>query len=152
MTTRSARESRVAYLRRSKGTALPALVRRRAPLVVFLDLALDLTVAVIFPFLPVIFLMGQDMDDVDPLLIVPDLRDEAVLVASNVEDGTISNRIGVREIEPRLDQVRPPGVFGDPIPIFERLFGVGMNFPKLAQSFPADDSHQYSSSKVMLPS
>jgi hypothetical protein len=93
--------------------------------------------------------MGQDMDDVDPLLIVPDLRDEAVFIASNVEDGTFSNRIGVREIEPCLDQVRPLGVFGDPIPIFERLFGVGMNFPKLAQSLPADDSHQYSFSKKL---
>jgi hypothetical protein len=86
--------------------------------------------------------MGQDMDDVDPLLIVPDLRDEAVFVASNVEDGTFSNRIGVWEIEPCLDQVRPPGVFGDPIPILKRLFCVGVNFPKHTQSLSADDPHR----------
>jgi hypothetical protein len=75
------------------------------------------------------------MDDVDPLLIVPDLRDEAVFVASNIEDSTFSNRIGMGEIEPRINQIRPCGVFGDPIPIFERLFGIGMDFPKLARAF-----------------
>ena len=125
-------------------------MRRRAPLAAFLDLALDLTVAVIFPFLPIIFLMGQDMDDVDPLLIVPDLRDEAVFIASNVEDGTFSNRIGVREIEPCLDQIRPLSMFSDPIPILKRLLGGGMDFPKFAQSLSADDPHQCSSSNVML--
>jgi hypothetical protein len=94
--------------------------------------------------------MGQDMDDIDPLLIVPDLRDEAVFVASNVEDGTLPNRICVREVEPCLCQVRPLGVSGDPIPIFQRMFGIGVDFPKLAQSLPADDSHRCFPSKIMF--
>jgi len=40
----------------------------------------------------------------------------------------------VWEIEPCLDQVQPPGVFSDPIPILKRLFCVGVNFPKLTQN------------------
>jgi hypothetical protein len=83
--------------------------------------------------------MGQNMDDVDPLLIVPDLRNEAVFVASNIEDSTFSNRIGMGEIEPRINQIRPYGVFGDPIPIFERLF-----------ESPRDSRRQFSLSQAAV--
>lgn len=42
---------------------LPALLRRRTPLPAILDSALYLTEAVIFPFFPVIFFMGQRIRD-----------------------------------------------------------------------------------------
>jgi hypothetical protein len=82
--------------------------------------------------------VGQNVNDVNPLLIVSDLGDEAILVPSDIEDSTSADRIGVWKIAARLGQVGPFGVFRYPIPVFERLFGVGMRFPKLAQGLPAD--------------
>jgi hypothetical protein len=46
------------------------------------------------------------VNDVDPLFIISDFRDEAVFVASDVEDCTLPNRISVGKIAARLSQVR----------------------------------------------
>jgi hypothetical protein len=90
------------------------------------------------------------MNNVNSPLIVPDLRNEAVLVASDVEDGALSDRVGVGEITPRSGQGRPFGMFGDPVPVLERLPGIGMLFPELAQRLPADNSHASYPSELML--
>lgn len=74
--------------------------------------------------------MGQNVDDVNPLPIVPDLDDEPELVAADIEDRAIANRVGVREVAACFNQVCPKCVFGNAKPVFERVFGIGMNFPK----------------------
>jgi hypothetical protein len=94
------------------------------------DFARGLGDAVIFPFLLVVFLVGQNVNNVDPLFIVSDFGNEPVLVSADIEDRAITNGIGVWKIGTSSSKIHPASVLRYPIPNFERLFGVGVRFSK----------------------
>jgi hypothetical protein len=89
--------------------------------------------------------MSQDETHEQNLVRVIDSRNQPVLIAADVEDSAIPDRISVREVLARFRQVLPPRGFGDSPPVFERSLRVGMFLPELPQGSFADDMHLVSS-------
>jgi hypothetical protein len=68
--------------------------------------------------------MCHHTPDKDRLPVVPDLGDQPVPVAGNVERGAVQNRIGLRKVAPDPIETLPSGPFGYPIPSVERFGGI----------------------------
>lgn len=100
----------------------------------------------ILPLALVVVGVRQHLADVDQLVVVPDARDEAVLVAADVEHGQrlaapVRDAIGLGQVRPQLLEALPPGVQSQLVPLPQRRLGVGMPRPELAQAFEADHAH-----------
>jgi hypothetical protein len=75
------------------------------------------------------------MQCVDPLRLVPDPGNQAVIVSLDVKDRAITDRIGMTKAFPHLRETLPGGLARNIVPVQQRIFGVGMFFPKLPE-FP----------------
>lgn len=90
--------------------------------------------------------MGQDVTNVHEPEVVPDARDQAVLVPADVEYG---ERFTPLACDPVRVRVRLPDVFQavplrsrnrlEPLP--QRLLRIGVLVPELSQQLEADDAH-----------
>jgi hypothetical protein len=95
-----------------------------------------------FPPFFVIVGVREHKPNVHHLPGVVDLRNQAVLVALDIEDRTFTARISMRKVTSRLNQIAPCSFLRHVIPIRERLFRIRMYFPKFSQWSLADDTHQ----------
>src|SRR5215467_7713253 len=68
---------------------------------------LILAVAVILPLLLVILFVGQDMQGVDLLAAIVDVRDEPIFVTANIEDRALTKRIRCWKVNPHVHQAPP---------------------------------------------
>jgi hypothetical protein len=84
--------------------------------------------------------MRHDLEHKNALHLVTHAGNQTVMIASDIEDGTVAHRISVPEIRARLDERSPRRPFRDAIPIEQWLFRIRVLFPKLSQSSFADDA------------
>jgi hypothetical protein len=92
-----------------------------------------------FPFLPVVFGMGENVADVDYLPVIADHGNEPVFVASDVEHRERLHEIGMREVPPHVGQAPPTSSLGHVIPVQQRLQAIGMLFGKFPNDRLTDD-------------
>ena len=71
-----------------------------------------------------------------------DLRDEAILVASNVEDDERSHEVGRIERLFNVGEARPVGASSHAVPMVQRLVGVGMLLTEDPDRLVADNMHE----------
>jgi hypothetical protein len=83
----------------------------------------------------------EDVFDEDFLVSIVYFRNQAVVIAFNIEDRASPDGIGVPKSRARFREVTPVGFPRQFVPLFQRRLGIGMGFPELAQSPFADDSH-----------
>ena len=75
--------------------------------------------------------MGQNISDSNYLCSVINLRDQAILVATNIEDRAIAIKVSVRITLLNLCQILPLHFGGNSIPGIDGRFAVGMLADKL---------------------
>src|SRR4051794_12080128 len=107
----------------------------------FLGSIPELAVAVTFPPTLVVFLMRKYLPDQNCLLPVVDLRHQPVVVAPNVENRAVANRVCVGIYTSQLSQVLPLSPACDPEPFREGVFGVRVVRPELPEWPPNNDVH-----------
>jgi hypothetical protein len=69
-----------------------------------------------FPLVLVVFSVGQNVLDVNPLGGIDNCHNQAVVVPFDVEDGEIPDCFGRRIVSLNLNQVLPLGFTGDSVP------------------------------------
>ena len=100
-----------------------------------------LAVAVIFPLLLVVLFVGQNMQCVDPLRLISNPGNQAVIVSLDVKNRTITDRVGVTKAFPHLREILPGRLARNIVPVQQRLFGVRVFLPELPE-FPFADYSQ----------
>jgi hypothetical protein len=92
--------------------------------------------------LPLVVLrLREDVFDEDFLVSIVYFRNQAVVIAFDIEDRASPYEVSVPKSRARFREVTPVGFPRQFVPLFQRRFGIGMCFPELAQSPFADDSH-----------
>ena len=92
--------------------------------------------------------MREDVQDEDPAGVVIDSRDQAVLVAFDVEDGSSADNICVAKITSDVGQVLPLGALRDSVPVHQGNGCIGVLPGEIEDRPPADHPHQYSLQNV----
>jgi hypothetical protein len=98
-------------------------------------------VRVIFPFLLVIFSVGQNVFDINYLSFIIDRNDESISIASDVEYGEVLNGFGCGKEALNVDQVLPGSLASEFVPVIEGSLSICVVSTKLAKAFVADDVH-----------
>jgi hypothetical protein len=83
----------------------------------------------------------EDVFDEDFLVSIVNFRNQAIVIAFDIEDCASPYGVGVPKSSARFHKVAPVGFLRQFVPLFQRRLGIGMCFPELAQSPFADDSH-----------
>src|SRR5215471_14729077 len=92
--------------------------------------------------LPLVVLrVREDVFDEDFLVSIVYFRNQAVVIAFDIEDRASPYGVSVPKSRARFREVTPGGFPRQFVPLFQRRLGIGMCFPELAQSPFADDSH-----------
>src|SRR5262245_16671264 len=89
----------------------------------------------------VVIRVREDVFDEDFLVSIVYFRNQAVVIAFDIEDRASPYGVGVPKSCAYLRKVAPVGLPRQFVPLFQRRLGIGMFFPELAQSLFADDSH-----------
>jgi hypothetical protein len=83
----------------------------------------------------------EDVFDEDFLVSIVYFRNQAIVIAFDIEDRASPYGVSVPKSRARFREVSPVGFPRQFVPLFQRRLGIGMCFPELAQSPFADDSH-----------
>jgi len=83
----------------------------------------------------------KDVFDKDFLVCIVYFRDQAIVIAFDIEDRASPYEVSVPKSRARFREVTPVSFPRQFVPLFQRRLGIGMCFPELAQSPFADDSH-----------
>jgi DdrB-like protein len=83
----------------------------------------------------------EDVFDEDFLVSIVYFRNQAVVIAFDIEDRASPYGVSVPKSRARFREVTPVGFPRQFVPLFQGRLGIGMCFPELAQSPFADDSH-----------
>jgi hypothetical protein len=89
----------------------------------------------------VVLRVREDVFDEDFLVSIVYFRNQAVVIAFDIEDRASPYGVSVPKSRARLREVTPVGFPRQFVPLFQRRLGIGMCFPELAQSPFTDDSH-----------
>jgi hypothetical protein len=98
----------------------------------------------IFPTPFVVLGVGEELFDVNPLALVHHANDEAVVVASDIEDRQIAHHIRCRKRLANVLKVLPFSLNGRIEPHLQGRFGVSVSRSSLEEAALADDVHNSS--------
>src|SRR5262245_55517295 len=89
----------------------------------------------------VVIRVREDVFDEDFLVSIVYFRNQAIVIAFDIEDRASPYGVGMPKSPAHIRKITPVGFPRQLVPLFQRCLGIGMFFPKLAQSPFADDSH-----------
>ena len=81
------------------------------------------------------------MANIEPAAIEVDRSNQAIFIAADIENDPIVDLIGRWESRPQAFKARELALPDNLVPAQERLFAIGIPFPKDNQSFARDHVH-----------